>query len=458
MDKAKKAQLTQGPIGKTLFTLSLPMYIGILSMIAFNLIDTFFVGRLGTNELAAMSFTFPVVMVIGSLAMGLGIGVSALVSKAIGAGDFERVRRLTSDGLILSVLIVLVAIIVGLLTIEPLFRALGATPDILAFIKQYMTIWYLGVIFVVVPMVGNNIIRATGDTKTPSMIMLVVVIVNGILDPLLIFGIGPFPRMELAGAATATVIARAITLVVALWVIAVRERMLPTQLSRLPQMLQSWKDVLVIGIPGAITNMIIPVSLGVVTKLVAVHGPAAVAAFGVASRIDIFVLSVTLALGAVLSPFVGQNWGAGNKDRVDTAIIYSLRFVMGWGSVMFVVFLIIGRPIATIFNTDTEVVAATTLYLSIVPLSYAFQGVLNLSNSVLNVLQKPLYATGITMLQMFILLIPLALIGSSLFGLIGIFGAIVVANVLAGIVAYGVLGRVANHINWEPVAVATSEA
>lgn len=458
MDKTKKAQLTQGPIGKTLITLSLPMYIGILSMIAFNLIDTFFVGRLGTNELAAMSFTFPVVMVIGSLAMGLGIGLSALVSKAIGAGDFERVRRLTSDGLVLSVLVVLIAIIGGLLTIEPLFRALGATPDIIELIKEYMTIWYPGVLFVVVPMVGNNIIRATGDTKTPSLIMLVVVIINGILDPLLIFGIGPFPRLELAGAAIATVIARAVTLIVALWIIAVRERMLTTEPPQLHQVLQSWKDVLAIGIPGAITNMIIPVSLGVVTKLVAVHGPAAVAAFGVASRIDIFVLSVTLALGAVLSPFVGQNWGAGHKDRVDTAITYSLRFVMGWGIVMFFLFLIIGQPVATLFNTDTDVVAATTLYLSIVPLSYAFQGVLNLSNSVLNVLQKPLYATGVTMVQMFILLIPLALIGSYLFGLIGIFGAIVVANVLAGSVAYGILGWVTNRVNWEPATVAASEA
>ncbi len=457
MKPSKKAQLTEGPIGITLFKLGVPMLIGILSMIAFNLVDTYFVGKLGTNELAAMSFTFPVVMVISSLAMGLGIGTSALVSRAIGEGNHERVRRLTTDGLVLALLVVICGVIVGLLTIDPLFRAMGATEEVLILIRQYMAIWYLGVIFVVIPMVGNSIIRATGDTKTPGMIMLVVVIVNTIMDPLLIFGIGPFPRLELAGAAIATVIARAITLVVAVWVLTYREKMVTFVKPTLSEGLNSWKRILAIGIPSAATNMIIPVSIGVVTRMVAMFGPSAVAGFGVASRIDIFALAIIISLAAVLSPFVGQNWGAGNKERVNIAIQHSTRFTIGWGLTVFVVLLIAGRPIAGLFSDNPQVIETMVLYLAIVPLSYAFQGMLNLVNSTLNVLQKPLYAAGLTILQMVVLLIPLAYIGATYVGLSGIFGAILVANTIAGTSSYFVLKHTIKGVQWEPTTVAVPQ-
>ena len=141
----RKAKLTEGSVGRTLVFVTLPMMVGIVGMVAFNLVDTFFVGRLGTLELAAMGFTFPVVMVVGSIARGLGVGVSSVVSRAIGQGDHHKVQRLTTDGLLLSVLIVLVFAVAGLLSIEPLFRMLGASEDILPLIKAYMRIWYFGI-------------------------------------------------------------------------------------------------------------------------------------------------------------------------------------------------------------------------------------------------------------------------------------------------------------------------
>lgn len=454
MQKAQKARLTEGPIGKQLVTMSIPMFIGMMGMIAFNLIDTYFIGQLGRDQLAAISFTFPVVMVIGSLAMGLGIGASSLVSKAIGQGNFDRVRRLTTDGLFLALVVVAFAVGVGLLTIDPLFTALGANERILGFIREYMIIWYPGVLFVVVPMVGNSIIRATGDTKTPGLIMLVVVFFNGILDPLLIFGIGPFPQLGMAGAALATVISRAITLIVAVWVLAYREKMITLEFPGFTTVMQSWKQILSIGLPSGATNAIIPVSIGVVTRLVASYGPSAVAGFGVASRIDIFVLSVTISVSAVLAPFTGQNWGAGQKDRVVLAAKYCIRFSMVWGITMFVILQIISKPVAAIFNPNPEVIQATATYLSIVPLSYAFQGILNLVNSTLNALQKPLYAAGLTILQMVVLLIPLAFAGSWVFGILGIFWAIVVANTTAGIIAYLVLRWTLERIEWKIPVVA----
>ncbi len=169
---AHNSKLTEGPIVPTLIKLTLPMILGIVSMVAFNLIDTMFVGRLGDDELAAISFTFPVVMVVGGIAMGLGIGISAVVSKAIGEKNQEKVIRFTTDGLLLALLIVAIFAIIGILTIDPLFTLLGVNDKIMPLVESYMSIWYLGVIFIIVPMAGNNAIRATGDTVTPSIIMI----------------------------------------------------------------------------------------------------------------------------------------------------------------------------------------------------------------------------------------------------------------------------------------------
>ena len=137
----QKARLTQGPVGRTLINLTIPMLFGIFTLVAFNLIDTFYIGQLGTRELAAISFTFPVVMIISSLARGLGVGASAVISRAIGEGDRHKVQRLSTDSLLLALLIVAAFSVGGLLTIKPIFRSLGATPEVMPLIEQYMSLW-----------------------------------------------------------------------------------------------------------------------------------------------------------------------------------------------------------------------------------------------------------------------------------------------------------------------------
>jgi putative MATE family efflux protein len=290
-------------------------------------------------------------------------------------------------------------------------------------------------------MVGNNAIRATGDTKTASMIMLVAVAVNLILDPLLIFGIGPFPELGIAGAAIATVTARFSTLAVSLWVLALRERMLTFRPPQMQEVVDSWKEILFIGLPTAATNMINPLAIGIITSLVATYGAAAVAGFGAATRIDMFAMTVIMAMSSVLGPFVGQNWGAGLRDRVDLAIKYAQRFALLWGLAVFVLLLLVREPLARVFNDNPDVIATMALYLAIVPIGYGFKGTVLLSSSVLNVLRKPLHASALILAQLIVLYIPLAYLGSYLFGLTGIFVAAAFANILVGTVSYRWLRR-----------------
>jgi putative MATE family efflux protein len=436
MEKTERAQLTEGPIKRTLITLTIPMLIAVLTMVVFNLVDTAFIGRLGTNELAAISFTFPVVLVINSLAQGLGVGASAVISRAIGRGDWYRVQRLTTDSLALAVMVVLLFAALGLSTINPLFRLLGATPEVLPLIRQYMVFWYIGVIFVVIPMVGNAAIRATGDTRTPAIIMMVAAGVNIVLDPLLIFGLGGFPGLGITGAALATVIARATTMGASLWVLARRERMVVWTSPKLGEVWNSWKQVLYVGLPAAGTNVLVPVSTGIITGMVATYGPAAVAALGVGSRVESLGMGVIMALSSVLTPFVGQNWGASRLDRVKLSVRYVQRFSMLWGAALLGILAVLGRNIALLFNDDPMVVATLADYLWIVPLSYGLLGVLMLGNATLNALNRPFQSALLTLLRLFVLYVPLAFVGSALFGLRGIFVAAALANVLAGIAAY----------------------
>ena len=178
-----KAKLTEGSVGMGLIKLTLPLIWGVFAVIGFSLADTYFVAQLGTRELAAMSFTFPVVTILGSIAMGLGTGTASIIGRAIGEGNHYRVQRLTTDSLMMSLPIVAIFALFGLATISPLFTALGAGAEVLPLVRDYMSIWYIGIICLVVPLVGNSAIRASGNTAVPSLIMIVAAAVNVALDP-----------------------------------------------------------------------------------------------------------------------------------------------------------------------------------------------------------------------------------------------------------------------------------
>ncbi len=444
--KKKSAILTEGPIGKMLFRLTIPMLFGIFGAIAFNLIDAYFIGQLGTRELAAISFTFPIIFILGGISFGLGVGASAVISKAIGENDKQKVARLTTDSLVLALIVVSIFIILGYFTIDPVFRLLGADSDTLPLVRAYMQIWYPGMVFLVIPIVGNNAIRATGDTKSAALIMVVGVLVNTILDPLLIFGYGPFPRLEMEGAALATVIARALTLVFSLWILSHKYRMIILKPPGSDEVLDSWKKILYIGLPTAGTNIMRPLAAGIVLHIVASYGAPAVAAFGVATRIDLFAMTVVMALTSVLGPFIGQNIGARKPERVRIGINKGHLFAFLWGIFALIILALLGRYIAPLFSSNPTVIDIIIRYLWIVPVGYGLYGIFNISNVAFNVLNKPFHAATLNIIMLFGLLIPLVFVGSEAYGLIGIFTAIPIANIISGIGARLVLQRVLEMI------------
>jgi putative MATE family efflux protein len=430
-----RPNLIQAPVGRTLLRLAGPMVLGLLAVIMFNVVDSFWVGKLGASELAAMSFTFPVSLLVMSISMGMGVGMTSVVSRFIGAGEMQRVRRLTTDGLLLANGLVVLFAGLGRLTIDPLFRALGADAELLPLIRQYMVPWYLGIGFLVIPMVGNAAIRATGDTRTPSFIMIIAGIVNFILDPLLILGIGPFPRLEMRGAALTTVAAYAITFVTAIWILHHRERMLVWARPKPSEFLDSARRILHVALPSIGTQLLAPLASGVLTRMVASYGTEVVAGFGVGTRVEALSLIGVSALASALAPFVGQNSGAGRIDRVREAFAFSVKVTFVYGLLLTGLLAWLAEPIGRMFTDHAAVVEATRGYLRIVPISFGLFGAMFIGSSAFNASGRPFRSATLIFVRLFVLAVPLAWIGSRWLGITGLFAGISVANAAVGILA-----------------------
>ena len=432
----RNRNLTEGNIQKQMIGLTWPMLLGMIGMVIFNLVDTFFVGKLGTQQLAAMSFSFPVIMVIGGLSQGVGVGTMSLISRNIIHAEQHEVKMIANRAILLGVILVMVFVIVGLLTVRAIFSSMGAEGEVLNYVEDYMFIWFSGVPFLIIPMIGNNILRATGDTFTPSMIMIIFAVLNAILDPLFIFGIGPFPEMGIKGAALATVLARGIGLVITLFILIKREKIISIKLGHFKDILFTWKNVLYIALPVSLIGLITPVSIGFITKILAGFGKEAVAAFGVASRVEMFALMVIVALGSVLIIFIGQNLSKQKFERITKGLNFSLKFSIVWGVFIFILLLFYGNIIASFFTSDSLVVKIADKYFFIIGGSYVFQGLVLLSTSSFNGLNKPYPSAIFSLIRMFVLYVPLALIGSRLFEINGVFWAGFIANVITGIFSY----------------------
>lgn len=431
--EGRRREILDGAVGPVLARLTLPMVLGIASTSFSGAIDAYFIGRLGSRELAAYGFSFPVSLVLNSLIQGLGIGTASVVSRTIGEGRPERVRQVTTHAFWMGLAFALLLAGLGGLTLQPLFQSLGARGDVLLLVRGYMRVWYAGLPLILLPMIGNNAVRATGDTRTPALALLAAVGLNALFDPLFIFGWGIVPRLGLAGAAWASVLSQGLVLIALLAVLAWREGMLELARPRLAGLVESGRQIGAVALPAALTRLVFPLSMLLITGLVASYGAKAVAALAVAGRIETLVMIVVVALSASLVPFVGQNWGAGKPERARQGLRVSLRFSLLWGLAASLALFLAAPWIARVFTRDPQVLGPTVAYLRIVSWSLGLQGVSTLVSSAFNAVNRALYSTAITLVRMFALYIPLAYLGSRLWGLDGIFAGACAANVLVGL-------------------------
>ncbi|UTF59622.1 MATE family efflux transporter [Gilvimarinus sp. DA14] len=427
-----QATMTEGRVSSQLRALALPMVWGLLATMSFNVVDTFFVAQLGNSHLAAMSFTFPVVMVLTSIGIGLGAGTSSAVARSVGAGEANDAQRLATDAVTLTLLISVSVCAIGWFTIDPLFTLLGASSELLPLIHQYMSIWYFSAPCLLVPMVALASLRAMGMSRVQGTLMSAAAVFNALLDPLLIFGLWGLPRLELAGAAWATLITRGLTLMIALYILRARVGLLTTPFAPWAAIVRSWRSIVHVGLPAMASNIIIPLASGIVVMMVARYGTDAVAGMGIAVRVEPLALIAFYALSGVVGPFFGQNHSAGIQSRLKQAHKVLSVFCLGFGALLALLLWLLSGPIAGLFTDHAEVAAVAVLYLSIVPFSYGAYGLVMSVNAAFNGLGKPWPAMLLSASRVLLVFLPLAWLLQLVWGLNGLFAATAVTNVLVG--------------------------
>lgn len=431
-----RPRLTEGPVGGHLVSMALPVLFGIATMMAQAFIDAWFLGRVGDRALAAHAFAFPVLMIVVSVSIGLSAGTSSVVARALGGDDHRRARRLSTDSLILSLLVTAIVTAIGVLTINPLFGLMGAPGDLMAPIRGFMSILYISVPFVIVGMVGAASMRATGDTRLPSLLMIGGALLNVALDPLFIFGWGPVPALGLNGAAIAALLSRAAICLLTVHLLHRRLDLVSFARPRGDELRQSWRDIMQVAVPAAGTNVIVPAATAIITAIVARYGADAVAGFGVASRIESLVLVLYYTLSAVIGPFVGQNLAAGKEDRILHALRLCAVFCVGTGLVIAAFLALAAGFLPRLFSDSPSVVGVTRLFLLIAPIGYGAYGVVMVMNASFNGIGRPLPGVVVSAARTIGLYVPIALAARYWLGLPGVFAAYALANLIAGAWSY----------------------
>ncbi len=440
-----KARLTEGSVGRHLWELMVPMMIGLLAMISFGLVDAWFVSRLGPLPLAAVSYTQPVGFVVAAVAMGIGVGANSVIARLLGQGARRRVRRIATHAFLLSGLLGVVLLAAGWLFMDSIFGLMGADETTMPLVRDYMEIYLVGLIFMVGPVIGGSILRALGDAKSPGLLLALTAVVNAVLDPILIFGLFGFPRMEVQGAALATVIANLVSLAAMLAIGIRRDKFLTLRGMKL--IFDSWKRILHVGLSANASGLMAPLTSAFVTAMVARFGQTAVAGFGVGIRTEALALLPFMALGAAIGPFVGQNAGAERMDRVRAAHNWCLRFVFFYGLGVATLLTIFAEPIVGFFTEDQGAMRAAVTQLRILPWTYCLLGVTMIANTSLNVLGRPLAAMMVSLCRTLVVYVPLSWLLGLLFGLTGVFFGGALGNLVSAGVGLVLLKRELRQID-----------
>ncbi len=436
------AKLTRGSIRRHLVSQTLPMIVGVAAIMSIGLVDAYFIGQLGSAELAAMAFIFPVGVALSSLGVGVSVGINSVVARALGSGDRERAARRANFGIVFAAML---GIVMGLslyTLLDPLFALLQAQDELRPIIRSYMQPFALGFPLLMAIMGLNGTLRGQGEAMRTSSVSVIYAAANWILDPILITGAFGFEGLGMVGAAYATIIGWAFGVAAAWYHIQRTSLPFDSGLLRESDWLESARAILGIAGPAAFSNAINPIGLAVLTALLASQGQAVVAGFGAAGRLQSFAVVPLLGLSGSIGAIIGQNWGASLPQRSRRAMRYAAIFCLVYGMILATILVSGGRWFADFFSDDPAVIREFGAYLAIAAWGYAAYGLLIVSNGALNAVGKAQYALLQSLGRVFLIMLPCAWLLRPIWGENAIYAAELAANVLGGSVALFVVWRI----------------
>jgi len=427
--------LTSGAIAWPLVYLSLPIVVTNLLQTAYNLSDTFWVGRYSTDALAAITFSFPLVFLMFALAMGLAIAGSVLVAQNVG-GDDERQASYTASQTVTFSLVVSAGLgLAGFALVEPVLRWLGASESVLVLGADYMRIIALGMPFMFGFAVFISLMRGYGDTVTPMLVMLGSVVLNIVIDPFVIFGWGPFPELGIAGAAIATVFSRGLAMAVGLAIMFRGSYGVQIRLREMVPDLGYWWKLLEVGVPASVEITGRALSVTVMLFIVGRFATEVVAGFGIVARVNSIIYLPAIAVSNGVETMTGQNVGADRADRAETTNHVAAKGLFVILAAMGVVAFLAAEPIVGVFTDDPAVIEPGATFIRFVAPAFGFIGVMRAYLGGFRGAGETLTAAAVSIAMLWLIRLPIAWYGANAFGQNGVWAAFAISNVAGAVIA-----------------------
>ena len=364
--------LTSGSITRSILALAVPSTLSLYLQSAFLIVDIFWVGKIGPAALAGIGMSSFIIWSIFSFIHLLSVGINAIVARRIGEGNGDEAMRVARNGLVFGVIGSAVTGLLFRLLLSPLFAVMNVPAEVEEQGSAYMRIILLGITFTFLFFINNAIYRGMGDALTPFKILLFSVVLNAVLDPLLILGVGFFPRLGIEGAALASVISRGLGVFLGLLLLP-RGTLARRELFKMPDFRLAL-SILKIGVPVAVSGLLFCAVYILLMRIASIFGTPALAAVGVGHKIESISFLTCLGFSAASSALVGQNLGAGNPNRAARSAWQSLGILSVPLFLFSILFFCFSDFFVSIFTSDKEVIRMGALYLTVVAVSQVFMG------------------------------------------------------------------------------------
>jgi putative MATE family efflux protein len=425
----KRAQaMGQIPIWKLLFRFSGPAILTMVVNAGYTVVDAIFVGRLGSEALGALTVAFPLTLICVALSMGAGVGSASLISRSLGGKDPERANRCASVAISLALLVGVLVGFVYLANLEAMLRLFGARGPVLPLAKQYLSILAGFAFLQSLALVVGNIVRAEGSPAVSGVAMITSALINIILDPILIFGLGPIPRMEVAGAATATVIGQSVGIGIFLfYFLSGRSGYRFTLRNFIPDS-RIVAEIYRVGFASTVRMGAMSVAMAIANNLAAAYGTVPLAVLGVVFRLARFAFMPTMGLGQGILPLIGFNHGAKKKDRVGEIVVKAGAIALAWGLLCWLTFMIFASQVISIFNSNPQFINEGTTALRIFVLFFFAVQLQMIASFFFQGIGKGIPSLVLASARQLLFLIPGLLVLEGLFNLNGLWAAFPVAD------------------------------
>jgi putative MATE family efflux protein len=429
-------RLGEAPLGRLIIALSLPGMISTITTSLYNIVNTLWVTRIGYEAIAALTISFPYQILFYAIGGGTGIGISALVARRFGEKNVDATNRAAGQIFFLSACWGFLFMLIPIFFADKLLPLMGATPDIMEYSHIYFVITSYGAPLIILALVMSSLIRGSGDAVKPMTIMITGTVINIILDPFLIFGIGPFPEMGVAGAAWGTFTAQACAAGLGLFFFFAHKTAYRIKVSHVIPNWSIIKDIYRVGAPTAIFQFAESIIFLLLNNIISVFGSVALAALGIVMRISDFAYMPIMGVSHGLLPIIGYCFGAGNFkrlwDALKKATLYVTLLLLG----ITILLEIFTPQLVGIFTQDSELLDITVTAMRISLISMVLIGFSILSTTTLQGLSKGVTALVLSLIRQFVVFIPLLYLCRHLWDLTGVWISWPIADTLSTAVSF----------------------